>query len=528
MKKVARKGKSGYYLPPLFIIIRNMPKLTNNKLRTESLSTLLTELGLELKDCDMKCQEDTISFLMQSQKSYDNLIETLPFIIKGESDTLPEVIIKSLSDLVLDEITKGECSDPSLTETHRRSCFAVFNVLATGGIEYSIDEARENFEFKIPSPIYIELFKTLSYPGLTISKDSIKLNIYHLLKSYEDSILAINEISIPLILCSYNLFKKNKIYYVKQKLEDDKIKVTPYFFLPEALCPPHYHFILDTSSSMAGKNLEILKKNVLTLSTALFDYQPNAILSVSAFNSEIYPLGLFNKDNFRRLKREVMKLESSGLTCLYEVTQKQLDYMMKNNDANNTLLFTDGKNTSGMDSTLVKLLNRSVDILKKDQLKLARNKLFVISYDSIQPPIMYKLTSLFNSPIIKTTSPDFIDALSNTTKLQEWAAKRDLFSFKIAISETTSDTRTEDYLILHDLSGQCTALRSVELKKGETYHLEIKDGEGELILEENRTFQEEFPLVSSRFSDVTTQGFFAKIPTPIIRTSTTISDLSFS
>ncbi|KTD01181.1 hypothetical protein [Legionella feeleii] len=164
---------------------------------------------------------------------------------------------------------------------------------------------------------------------------------------------------------------------------------------------------------------------------------------------------------------------------LFTATINQLSSFSSSTKHTNVLLFTDGQNTDSaeqdLESTIEALQNGS-------PLILARNKFFIISYGATQPPVLHTVAQLFGSPVIDTDSPDFVAALSENDKMQEWAARREFFTCRFVVEAGPETT----YACCYDLSGQFTALKPVRCKDNEELHLTLVDGDDAVILDDRK------------------------------------------
>lgn len=304
------------------------------------------------------------------------------------------------------------------------------------------------------------------------------------------------------------------------------MEVTPYFFVPNALTPPTYHFVLDTSGSMEGE-LPKVQKSVIQFAEALFQFQPQAVVHVTQFANNTKKLGSYRKDNFEQLSSEVNSLKAYGGTELFTTALKQLSFIMQSTQHNNVLLFTDGQDEGLNQNYSLEALEKMIATLQQGSpLIPARNKFFIISYHTSQPEILAQLAKAFNSPIIETDTPDFAAALSEKGKLQEWAAARELFTCRLDITgKSSAETKSEEYVCSYDMSGQFTPLAPKQCKNNETLHLTITDGHGQTLLDDKKSLTKNTvvsTLLPGTVDAALQHGMFTPLsPTQVAHTSTT-------
>lgn len=467
-----------------------MGQLTNDVLRTKNMIQLLKDMGMGLEGTQVICHGELVFFKSDSQELSQQLSVNLQSLLAEGSPNQPQFRTFSLAELLIKEVASGVCSDQKKEHMHKSACDAVLQILIDNGLKYNLDDQKEHIEIELPSFVYASLFNMLDYQYLSISGSTLRFNIKAFLKSYPNELIAINSGS-PLLLINANIFESKKVFYAQTQLENGDIEIKPYFFIPHASFPPEYHFVLDTSGSMTtNNNLDTLKKSVIQLSKALFEFQPEAIINITAFNSSVTSLGCYNQRTLYRLQSDVNTLEANGSTCLYRVSNEQLNKIVQSKKHNNVLLFTDGENYP-LDYSTQKKLESSIESVEKGfALVKARNKFFIIQYNLNQPTILndptessilHRLTALFNSPVINSQSVDFMQALLSVNKMQEWAAARELFTCHLLI-----DNETKEYVKSYDLSGQFIALDPQHSKDGRV-HLTIIDGDGNVILDDERS-----------------------------------------
>ncbi|MDR3504037.1 MAG: VWA domain-containing protein [Legionella sp.] len=477
-----------------------MGQLANNALRTKNMIQLLNDMGISLDGTEVSCYDELLVFKSDALQRSEQLSKNLQSLLANES-IQPQYRQFSLEELLTNEIAMSTCTDQKKEKTNKLSCNMVLQVLIEDGLKYTLDEEKEHIEFELPDPAYAIFFNMLQYKNLSIADNKLRFNIKKFLTAYPDELIAINSES-PLLLVNASAFENKKVFYAQKTLETGELEIKPYFFVPHASSPPEYTFILDTSGSMSGANrLETLKQSVIKLSEALFLFQPQANISIVEFNTTHTTLGTYNKDEFNKLQKSVNTLYPQGSTCLYEVSKEQLKRLVSSNKHHNVLLFTDGRNESDYRSSESQLASLIKEVEDDLPLVKARNKFFVISYDYEQSAIIKQLAALFGSLIINSQSADFTQALSDVQKTQEWAAKRELFTCQLSI-----DDETTEYVQPYDMSGQFVALNSQRSTDGKV-HLKITDGNGKVILDDQRSLLKEGPVKQS--SSAPLVGFFS-------------------
>ncbi|BCA96583.1 hypothetical protein TUM19329_29440 [Legionella antarctica] len=467
-----------------------MKHLINNSLRTKNMIELLQAMGINLENTGVSCKDERVVF--KATTEIENLAAKLQELLQKDA-VKPALSRMTFAELISDDIIQATCNETS-AEVHKQSCLSLFKLFQNA--VYTLDQEQEYLEIMLPSPVYEPLFNLLTYKYIIIEDGKIRFSIKEYLKEHKEEHILIEGES-PLLFIHADVFESQKVFYAQKHLSDGKVEVTPYFFVPNAITPPEYHFVLDTSASMneqdvrmGEKRLTILKKCVLQFAEALFAFQPDAVIKITRFNTETHEVGRYRKADLENLTCDINTLNASGMTRLYATVAEQLASLQKSSQHNNILLFTDGTNTVGNDREQEEALERTVRSLESGtRLIPARNKLFIISYSAKQPEVLYRVAGVFGSLVINTNSSDFMDALSEKDQLQEWAAARELFTCRLEFAgSSNSDTQTEEYVRSYDMSGQFTALEPKYCNSDETLHLTIKDGNGKTLLDETRSF----------------------------------------
>ncbi|MFJ1267603.1 VWA domain-containing protein [Legionella lytica] len=493
-----------------------MGQLANNALRTKNMIQLLNGMGISLEGTEVSCYDDLFIFKSDALQRSEQLSENLRSLLADNSSIKPGYRQFSLEELLTNEIAMSTGADQKKTKTNKLSCSMVLQVLIDDGLKYTLDEEKEHIEFELPESAYATFFNMLQYKHLSIVNNKLRFNIKEFLKSYPDELIAINSES-PLLLINASSFESKKVFYAQKTLETGELEIKPYFFVPYASSPPEYTFILDTSGSMGFEgSLSTLKQSVIKLSEALFHFQPQAQISIIEFNTEPRTIGTYSNKRLSLLKGAINSLSAMGSTCLYEVSRKQLELLTKSTKHHNVLLFTDGQDDSKYELSGPQLESLIQEVDEGSDLVKARNKFFVISYGTGQPQIIEDLTKLFDSLVINSKSADFEKALTDAKKMQEWAALRELFTCHLSV-----DDQTTEYVQAYDMSGQFVALNSQLSTDGKVY-LKITDGNGKVILDDQRSLLKEEPVQKNSSLPAVKSGFFsgnAKPNAPVVLTA---------
>ena len=441
-----------------------------------------------IREYQVTCKDELVIFNPETAKESEGLAAILQMLLQKNA-VKPMFRKVTVAELIADEIANAICSMSELTETNKKSCLAVLNVLQLSGLTYTLDEQQEYFNIPLPSSAFVPLFNSLNYKYLSIEGEKIKLNIKEFLKAHKQELILVDGKS-PLIFAHSDSFESKKIFYAEKRVSEDTTEVTPYFFVPAAITPPDYHFFLDTSRSMEGKRLTTLQKSVIELADALFQFQPEAVINITEFNSTTKKVGSYRKQDFDQLSRDINSLSATQMTCLFNTVSEQLFSLAQSKQHNNVLLFTDGVNTVGESKKQIERLEKVVKSLQESSTLIpARNKFFILSYGTKQPEVLHKVAQVFDSPVLETDTADFTAALSKKDKLQEWAAARELFTCRLEVTgSSTLDVTSEEYVRSCDLSGQFVALTPKLCKDHETLHIAITDGNGRKLIDDKKSF----------------------------------------
>ncbi|RUR14883.1 VWA domain-containing protein [Legionella septentrionalis] len=457
-----------------------MKNLVNNQLRSANMQQLLQAMNLDLNGVDVVCQDERV--ILCTTKNIKKLAVDMQNLLQVN---MVKYNVKqvTLAELIENEIKQASGKNLLTHEINKQSCLAIFNLLKAS-LQYNLNKEKEYFEINLPEPVYADLFETLEYKYISVDSGKIKFNIKEFLNQHKEELILIEGPSSHLFMHS-DLFKNKQIFYAERKINEDKIAVTPYFLIPNALTPPEYHFVLDISESMHGNRLEVLKTSVMSFAKALFNFQPNAVINIIQFNDKIVKLGQYSKEQYNNLCLNVKAMQASGGTSLFKAVINQVAPLLTSRKQNNTIVFTDGENTLGNEAELKKTLQQQIETVKNLKLAAARNKFFIISLGAAQPEILNEVSQAFHSNVISTNTSDFMEALSDQGKLEAWAASRELFTVRLEISDN-SDIEVKEYV--RDMSGQFVSLDTMECEKTKSIHLTIMDSNGSVLLDDTRDF----------------------------------------
>lgn len=455
-----------------------MTRLANNALRTKNLDALLKDMGIG--NAIVNCNDELVVLKPANPVEAENLTGEVQRLFQTET-TKPAIQRYTLNELLSAEITAAKCDDQQMVAKNKRSLQALLPILE---LDFALDEQQEYLDIELPEH-YVPIFGSLTYKYMTLKDETLRFDLKKFLKDHREELVLIGD-KAPVLLCDAAQFEKKKVFYAQKRLSADEVEVTPHVFIPPAAKPPHYHFVLDTSSSMEGARLAKMKESVLSLADALFKFQPDATIDITEFNSTAKKVGSYTKDS-RSLSRDVNQLKAVGATCLFGTTLEQLSTLAGSNQHNNILLFTDGENSIGDNEVLEAQLKERAQKLKDGSpLIPVRNKFFIISYGAKQPKALHEVTEVFGSPVINTDSSDFIAALSDSNNMEKWAAARDLFTCRLEVATSNSTSKTNTYACSYDLSGQFTALAPIRCKDSDELHLTLVDGDGAVVLDDKK------------------------------------------
>ncbi|MBN9230842.1 MAG: VWA domain-containing protein [Legionella sp.] len=467
-----------------------MGRLANNKLQTESIIKLLEKMNINLAGQTITCHDEWISVQSTSREQANSLISDLTTILLDDPSlglTRKKVTISSL-------ITKLITSATYCNQTIRDACLALLPILEKNW-QYQYDPETKHLNIELGS-CFLPIFEALQSEEINIIDSKFSIDISALLKTNEDKtldVLLIEE-SNPLILIRHELFANKKIFYAQKTLKNGNIEVQPFFHLPPDVTPPDYHFILDTSSSMYC-HMKEFKESVIRFAEALFEYQPNAKISLQFFNTIVGDTKIFTYGELEDLKKVVNSFYAYGSTALYKTVNKQLEQLAKLSLHNNYLLFTDGDNNDddNNEEGQIDLLSKHMERLGQDPRLLSCNKFFIINYKVRKNEYLADVVNLFSSEYISSNEVDLQKALQDAEQLSVWASKRGLFTYSVQVVEG----QFSEYSLKADYANQFVPLEKLEFAAHEKLDIEltIKDVEGRIILSDKRCLNNPSPVV---------------------------------
>lgn len=481
-------------------------KLANNALRTKNMTALLQDMGVnvgkkEEGKAEVSCKDELVILKPAAQEEAENLAGEIQTLLQT-GKTKPVIQRFTLSDLLNAEIDAATCTNVQMTEKNKRSLRALLPILELG---FTLDSEQEYLDIQLPSTAYAPLFGSLTYKYMKLEGETLRFNVKEFLKDHREELVLIDG-EAPLLLCDAAQFEKKKVFYAQKRLNENEVEVTPHAFIPSAAKPPVYTFVLDTSGSMGTKydgtktRLQLLQKSVIKFAEALYAFHPDATINIKQFNNTTENVGSYKKGDLVALRMQVNGLAASGSTSLFSATTNQLSSFSSSTKHNNVLLFTDGENT---DSAEQDLQSKIEALQNGSPLILARNKFFIISYGASQPPVLHTVAQIFGSPVINTDSPDFVAALSENNKMQEWAAGRDILTCRRVLVQAGKGNSASNpettYACSYELSGQFTPLKPVRCKDNEELHVTLVDGDGVVILDDRKpAIKPDVPVVEQQ------------------------------
>ncbi|MBS0359455.1 MAG: VWA domain-containing protein, partial [Proteobacteria bacterium] len=291
------------------------PVLSNELLRKKSMEAFLSAMKIDTTGIAIFSMEGVFSFTGENANQAEQLAAQLNTVVQKEGEA-QQVRSISLADIIDSEIKNATCSD----ETNRGACQILFDyIIKVSGKNFSFSAESGVIELPLPHSNYAPMFNLLTYPHLTFDKSSSKLmlDIKKYLKDQKDipeSVIKVDGLDPTLsstIFLNTSALESKKIFYATEELPNRTIKVTPYFFVPQAMTPPNYYFVLDVSDSME-KSLPDLKRAVSQLTTLLFDFQPNATVSITTFSNSLHHLGTYSKANDAQLKNAIARMRTEN------------------------------------------------------------------------------------------------------------------------------------------------------------------------------------------------------------------------
>ncbi|WP_347251454.1 vWA domain-containing protein [Legionella sp.] len=496
-----------------------MSKLSNYLLREKSLKEFLAAMGLDLAQIRLSSVDDFFLFDFNEIKQVEGFVKKLNELITGSTKTKVKPLnlemhpgleitgqtvdlgdvdqveenIKSFSliELIEADIAQATGNTPKMLETHRQACKALLTIIKSQGAYFVFSQESNLFELTLPDPAYASMLNLLNYPHLFVNAEGrLVFDLKKYLRNSPDKLIKITREETnepPLLFLNSNALKKQQIYYATKELDEGRLEVTPYFFVPHAISPPNYHFILDVSGSMAG-SLPELKKSVKSLAQQLFAFQPDAQLTITTFSKGIKEIGVYRAGLLEQLNSDVDGLVTETNTPLYEVTANFLERIKSSNNQNNLLLFTDGEDNDSKEDSIQRI-HTVINGLRTHASSIrVRNKFNVFSYKVGRDSLMHEVANVFDSELVETSSADFVAAQEDPELLMRWAAARELFSMRLVVTDKLGGQTIEQYQQSLDMSGQLTSLKPRICLPGETLEISVADGTGTPLLESSKRF----------------------------------------
>lgn len=474
--------------------------LSNDKLREKTMRQFLTAMDVDVADIEVTSKDGLFIFNFKDKNQAERFTNQLNNLLQPEGMTKAVTSI-TLSEIIDHEIAEANYIDANNLEVHRASCKGVLEVIKTLGAHFVFLPESGEIEITLPDPVYASLLNLLKYPHLTFTNNGkLLINIKEYIKDIQGviKIEGLNSSQMPLVFVHAKTFEAQRIFYATKALSTNEIEVTPYFFVPETTTPPTYHLVLDVSRSMDrtetvdSSSLDLLKNSVKKLAYELFQYQPDAKVSLTTFSKGIHPKGLFSKKDFLSLYEIVDQLTCLNGTSLYEVTAHLLENTASSISYNNILLFTDGEESSSVPGSENRIKN-FLSSLEAESNLVARTKFYVFSYRTAQSELMKEVVKAFQSDEVNTSSADFMEAQKDPDVMKRWAAARELFTYRLGVEdkvdgEDKEDSRNETtYSVTLDMLGQMSALQPRVCQPGERVSLSITDGSGNRVGQSTKT-----------------------------------------
>lgn len=461
-----------------------MVKLSNDIVREQTMRSFLTKTRLDLTNVEIHSIEGLYAFSFTGADNSSGFAKRL----KAALDPNIQLKVIKLDDLIADEFSKATCDGPKRAETHKKSCQGVWAVVKSS-VSFTFSSESGMLEISLPDPAYAPLLNLLKYPHLKFTAEGkLLLDINALLKDTPEGIVRLNGIDkqqMPVIFLNPKALESKKIFYTTQEVENNQVEVTPHFFVPQQVEPPKYHFVLDVSSSM-GSDIEGLKKSAGELATLLFDYQPEATLSLTIFSQGIHDKGTFKKGSLENLLSVIGEITILGDTPLNQVTANFLERIKTERAQNNVLLFTDGEDSRSDISELSRARSLIAE-LQDDPITAARTKFYVFAYrvEANCLGLMKEVVDLFKSELVDTSSADFMNAQTDPESMKKWAAPRDLFKSRVEISNA-GNKQSNTYSMALDLSGQLIPLDSTVCRPGDQVSVTVTNGDDVVVASGNQ------------------------------------------
>ena len=152
------------------------------------------------------------------------------------------------------------------------------------------------------------MLNLLKYAHTTCTKDG-KLVLDYLKAMPKGVVIltGLNTKQLPIVFLNTEFLELKQIFYANKPLPDNKVEITPYFFVPQTPIAPNYHFVLDVSQSMKNA-LPGLKRSVIELARQLFQFQPLAELTITTFSNGVHSLGNYTSSSQEQLELDVTNI----------------------------------------------------------------------------------------------------------------------------------------------------------------------------------------------------------------------------
>lgn len=462
-----------------------MPVLANDRLRLDNLKDYLDSIRLSLPDgVSMTLSGEQFYFEGGSEEDLAAFSKKL-LTAFSKKETAEAVSILSFDTLVTQTVQAGTHLDASQEDTYRQTASALLPIIlqTASGVDFDKKSLQGTLSMLkgMSGPL-----KQLTYKNLSFTyDDKLTLDLRGFINAETSPVvlLKLSDKQAPLV-CLKSQVLSNRIFYKVSDVETDKTKVevTPYFIVPRNIIPPEYHFVLDISTSMGG-SIGTLKEAVKKMAGFIFEFEPNASISISTFASETKCLGRYKCDTLWKLNRDVGTLSASGSTVLYRAAAEEIEKLQREQKTHhNVLLFTDGEDQSYYSSSDARALDTLNKKIAEDKALCAHNKFYVINYNKTEQVASIKqVVANFDSSVINAESADFIRALQDKKEMQRFAATRELFSCRLSIANQKEGEMTELTEMSFDQSGQLVALPKITVLKGSHIKTEVKDASDRVV-----------------------------------------------
>ena len=241
-----------------------MTKLRNHELKEKSMQELLNTLNIanDNEQVAVSSGEGLYSLRFQNNQQKDDLVKLI-------SNNNPETRIDNFTiDKIIEKaVQEGTTSDEKAQSIHRKSCQTILNVVFENLKSQDLSiEGNKLVLTTLPDKSYATLIKTLKYPNIEFNeKNQLLIDIEPYIFANEKGVAVLAQLNKnigPIVFLGSEVIQTKKVHFKTKKLEDGKVEVTPFFFVPTAdKVSPTYSFMLDTSSSIEP-HLDKLKNEV--------------------------------------------------------------------------------------------------------------------------------------------------------------------------------------------------------------------------------------------------------------------------